>query len=182
MSCYSSSNNKHFNAPPRMADGRNFTDYRPNHEINRHYIEQNKVKNSHDYRLFLSRNGENIIGNNKKYIFEKNGLFNCKEPYHVGTMLPERSRVVCNQHTCKDVVINEDGHGQGRQYVTDGKPNPVLDPLMQPEFKFGDNVCATPSDNFNYHPINNDERKQILRQAVPGGGVMLNGGDTNVIY
>ena len=34
MNCYRTSNNKFFNAPPRMADGRHFTDYRPSCDAN----------------------------------------------------------------------------------------------------------------------------------------------------
>ena len=44
MSCYRSSDNKHFTSAPRMSDGRNFTDYRPNHEINRHIIMENNTE------------------------------------------------------------------------------------------------------------------------------------------
>ena len=42
-SCYKTSNNKYAKCPPRMDDGRHFTDYRPNHEINKHIIENNKI-------------------------------------------------------------------------------------------------------------------------------------------
>ena len=75
MSCYKSSNNKFFNAAARMSDGRNFTDYRPNHEINKHIIDNNGIANMHNYRMFLSRNTEEIIKRNKEYIFSKNYIF-----------------------------------------------------------------------------------------------------------
>ena len=55
--CYRTSNNKFFNSPARMSDARLFTDYRPNNEMNRYIESGNKIKNTHDYRLFLSRNG-----------------------------------------------------------------------------------------------------------------------------
>ena len=32
--CKKTSNNKYFNCPPRMDDGRHFTDYRPNDRVN----------------------------------------------------------------------------------------------------------------------------------------------------
>ena len=34
MSCHKTSDNKHFDCPPRMDDGRHFTDYRSNCHIN----------------------------------------------------------------------------------------------------------------------------------------------------
>ena len=83
MSCYKSSNNRFFNSPSLMADGRAFTDYRPNNEINRHIEGLNNVKNTHDYRLFLIHNGENIIKKNKEYILRKSGQNKCMEPYSV---------------------------------------------------------------------------------------------------
>ena len=72
MSCYRSSNNKFFNSPSRMADGRLFTDYRPNYELNRYIEEENKIKNTHDYRLFLERNGEKIATKNRGTISYRN--------------------------------------------------------------------------------------------------------------
>ena len=132
MSCYRSSNNKHFTSAPRMADGRNFTDYRPNHEINRHILEENKLGNSHEFRMFLNRNGENIIKHNREYTFTKNGNIGCKKPYETGTMLPEKTRVVCDQHQCKVVEVNPNGVGQGRAYYQEN--NALLSPLTQPEF------------------------------------------------
>ena len=47
MSCNKSSNNKFFNSAARMSDGRNFTDYRPNHEINKHIMLELCFLNKH---------------------------------------------------------------------------------------------------------------------------------------
>ena len=47
MNCYKSSNNKFFNAPSRMSDGRIFTDYRHNAELNDNIMTNNKVLNSY---------------------------------------------------------------------------------------------------------------------------------------
>ena len=178
MSCYRSSNNKFFNSPSRMADGRIFTDYRPNFEMNRYIESGNKLKNTHDYRMFLSRNGEKLIQKNQEYIYLKSGMGRCMEPYHIGTMLPEKTRVKCNQHTCEVVDVDPNGHGQGREYVT-SEPNEILTPLMQPQMKLENNECASPYDSFNYYPIIENYNVES-RQAVPFGGSMLSGGDPNV--
>jgi hypothetical protein len=178
MSCYKTSNNRFFNSTSRMSDGRNFTDYRPNYEMNTHLINNNKISNSHDYRMFLNRNAENIMNKSNEYMFMKNGSSDCVQPFEVATMLPERTRVLCDKQKCEVKVINENGFGQGREYVTNGT-NPLLAPLKEPEYKLPDNACADPFDNFNYYPImdNYDVQK---RQAVPGGGEMLHGGDPSI--
>ena len=176
--CYKSSNNKFFNAPSRMSDGRLFTDFRPNAEMNRYIESSNKIKNTHDYRSFLSRHGEQIIQKNRDYIFLKNGQNKCKKPFHVGTMLPEKTRVVCDQHTCKVVDVDENGIGQGREYVTE-ESNALLTPLMKPEMDLKNNACVSPFDSFNYYPII-DNYNVKKRPAVPFGGDILSGGDPSV--
>lgn len=181
MSCYRSSNNRYFNSPSRMSDGRNFTDYRSSYELNKHIIEKNKIANTHDFRMFLNRNGDNIIKENNKYIAMMSGSFNCKQPYEVGTMLPEKTRLVCNQHTCKEVLVNENGIGQGREYSLPNQPNSLLEPLKKPEYVFDDNICTNIVDNFNYYPIDKKDVPENQRQAVPGGGNMLSGGDSRII-
>jgi len=179
MSCEKSSNNKFFNSAARMADGRIFTDYRPNHEINRHIINNNKIENVHNFRMFLSRNADEIMKRNKEYIFLKSGVFDCKKPFKTGTMLQEKTRVVCDPHNCKRVVVNENGHGEGREYVTN-PPNSILDPLEEPEVKLN-NVCATSGQSMNYYPIDRTIYDSRLRGAIPGGGELLSGGDPNVL-
>ena len=71
MSCYRTSNNKHFTSPPRMADGRHFTDYRPNYNLNNQIKTDNGVANSFEFKTFLCDNGDNIRELNKKHAFNK---------------------------------------------------------------------------------------------------------------
>ena len=181
MSCYKSSNNKFFNSSARMSDGRSFTDYRPNHEINRHIISNNNIENIHNYRMFLNRNADEIIKRNKNYIYMKNGIFNCKEPYEIGTMLPEQTRVICDPHKCDRVLVNENGIGEGREYVTTGS-NKILDPLSKKEVE-ANNICTETVDNLHYYPIQKDiYDPNNLRKATTGGGNRLGGGDPSVIF
>ena len=51
MSCYRTTNNKFFTAPPRMADGRHFTDYRPTFDLNNKIQEDNNIDTSYNYRM-----------------------------------------------------------------------------------------------------------------------------------
>ena len=44
--CYKTSDNKYFGCPPKMSDGRHFTDYRPNCFLNGMVRDENKLTNS----------------------------------------------------------------------------------------------------------------------------------------
>ena len=54
--CYKTSDNKHDGCPPRMADGRHFTDYRPSCTTNMSIGSDNGVSGSNQYRHFLQNN------------------------------------------------------------------------------------------------------------------------------
>lgn len=181
MSCIKSSNNKFFNSSARMSDGRLFTDYRPNHEVNKHIINNNNITDTHNYRMFLITNAEEIIKRNRNYIYLKNGIYDCKQPYKTGTMLPEQSRVVCDPHKCSRILIDKNGLGEGREYVTNG-PNELLDSLKKSEVN-ENNICSDTQNNLNYYPIDtNMYMKDKSRKAISGGGDKLSGGDPNVLF
>ena len=50
---YKASNNKYKDCPPRMSDGRHFTDYRQNRDRNNEIRHSNKILNSVNYRMFF---------------------------------------------------------------------------------------------------------------------------------
>ena len=52
-SCYKTSNNKYSDCPPRMSDGRHFTDFRPNCVVNTLLRTGCNAYNSFEYRNFL---------------------------------------------------------------------------------------------------------------------------------
>ena len=62
--CYSSSNNIHFNFPPIMADGRNYASWQPDAVINKRIQTQNHINNNWSYRQFLQHNGLKIMNYN----------------------------------------------------------------------------------------------------------------------
>ncbi len=49
-----------------MHDGRAFTDYTPNCSMNEYFQHNSSADNSVSYRLFLQRNGNQLIGFNQK--------------------------------------------------------------------------------------------------------------------
>lgn len=62
--CYSGSNNIHFNFPPIMADGRNFASWQPDAVINQRIQKQEQIKSNWQYRRYLQNNGRQIMNYN----------------------------------------------------------------------------------------------------------------------
>lgn len=78
--CDKTSNNKYFNCPPRMADGRQFTDYRPNCYVNNLLRYNNRTMSSYEYRQFLINNGSELMKINNLYTTQKNSCEPCNAP------------------------------------------------------------------------------------------------------
>jgi hypothetical protein len=177
-SCFKTSDNKHLQCPPRMADGRHFTDYRPSNFINDLIRADNNISNSLHYRVFLQQNANSLMDRQRQIACQLNCCGPCpitqssKEPF--GTMLPEQYMFVSDGRTTKYVLNDINGIGTGRIYNTYAQPDgdckdlPSAWPAAQPA-----NQCASPLDNLNYlgdaYPTPTG-----MRQAIPGGGVMLN--------
>ena len=66
------SNNKYPDCPPRMDDGRHFTDYRANTDINNMIRLNNEIINNFTYRNFLTDNAEKIMKINDKLSCDRN--------------------------------------------------------------------------------------------------------------
>ncbi len=71
--CYKTSNNKYFECPPRMDDGRHFTDYRPSALVMHMAQYDNGKMSSHDLRQFLIDNASDIMEANRYTAIKKNG-------------------------------------------------------------------------------------------------------------
>ena len=174
MECYKTSNNQHFGAPPRMADGRHFTDYRPNCHINNIIRAGNNVMNSFQYRTFLTRNADELMNINRSYASMKNASGPCKEPYHSVNTLPEVNKVKCDKNNCEIIGFDPKGMGQGRIFSdNENKCDNIGQPNVAP------NGCAKPEDNLRYYGAQ-QHNNNVQRQTVPGGGQMLEGGDSRV--
>jgi len=66
-------NNKFKNCPPRMDDGRHFTDYRSSGRVEEHLQEINSIKTSYQYRQYLTENAVNIMKSNRAMVSSVNG-------------------------------------------------------------------------------------------------------------
>ena len=64
--CYSGSNNIHFDSPPIMNDGRNFSKWQPAAVINNEIRASENIKTNWNYRNYLVNNAEKIIGYNQR--------------------------------------------------------------------------------------------------------------------
>ena len=62
--CYSGSNNIHFNFPPIMADGRNFAQWQPDAAVNNRIQQKEGITNNWSYRQYLQHNGLHIMNYN----------------------------------------------------------------------------------------------------------------------
>jgi len=59
--CYSGSNNIHFNFPPIMSDGRNFSSWQPSAIVNERIQKQEGITNNFSYRQYLQNNSSKIM-------------------------------------------------------------------------------------------------------------------------
>lgn len=181
--CTRASSNKFFNCPPRMADGRHFTDYRP--RCYGQYIlkNQNEIPSSFDYRMYLTRNASDIMKKNAFDAYMTNRCGPCMEPYDVGTMVPEHEKQQCNSRTCSFAPHDENGLGLGRQYHDAKAEEAFRAEFIKAKekeseyFKSSANCCTTENDDMFYYPIDGMVKTEYDRLSVPGGGVPLSGGD-----
>jgi hypothetical protein len=160
-----------------MADGRHFTDHRPRCDVN-YIFPRDKSVNSYDYRMFLVHNTDHLIRSSRDATYAQNVCGPCKDPYNVGTMLPEASKVVCDAQSCRVVEHDPAGLGQGRQYA-EAFAQPAESAFLKHKQQETDvfskyaNCCAPQEDVLNYHSIDAASAAKTAaasRSAVPSGG------------
>jgi hypothetical protein len=96
--------------PARMADGRQFTDYRPNCFLNN---ELGQNMGSWQYRTYLIRNAQKIHGDFVNIQNKNSQCTNC-----TGAPVPDVKTVLdcTHQNTCHYMMKDQNGLGQGRKY------------------------------------------------------------------
>lgn len=181
--CNRPSNNKFYNCPPRMDDGRHFTDYRPRCTAAFQDKVSNTMMSSHEYRVFLINNASELIKKNATEAYVRNRCGPCVEPYDQGTMLPEFEKQVCNERTCSFGTNNPYGIGLGRQFYTTEREGEFRKKFLEEKqieqqfFKESTPCCGTVQDDMQYYPIDGVVPDNLNRVALPGGGTPLSGGD-----
>ena len=77
--CYNGSNNIHFNLPPLMSDGRNFSTLKAMRQENTEISKTLNMTSNYDYRQYLIKNGTKIM--------KKNQLSACNNCCHCETIV-----------------------------------------------------------------------------------------------
>ena len=62
--CYTGSNNIHFDKPPQMSDGRNYSSWEPDATINNDIKQNANIVTNWSYRKYLQDNAKEIMKNN----------------------------------------------------------------------------------------------------------------------
>lgn len=186
-SCANTSNNKHFSCPPRMDDGRHFTDYRPNCHLNNLMRANQQTNNSFQYRMFLTHNANNIMQQNRKQACQKNCCGPCQAPYQAGTMMREATaEAVPSTIDAHDTPFSPKSPGCGAKRSSDAHPAVAVhgtEPLSCSQWSVGHanrlkNCCVPTPAAADAYPVD-DSVVAVKRLTVPGGGVPLTGGDPN---
>ena len=63
--CYSGTNNVHYDFPPIMMDGRNYASWQPGASLNETIRKEQSIKTNWQYRKYLVENADTIIRNNQ---------------------------------------------------------------------------------------------------------------------
>uniref|UniRef100_A0A6C0B0J9 Uncharacterized protein n=1 Tax=viral metagenome TaxID=1070528 RepID=A0A6C0B0J9_9ZZZZ len=95
--CYSGSNNIHFDFPPIMADGRNYASWQPEAVVNDRIRQQENIKTSWQYRQYLINNASTIMKINNQEACTELGL-----PSHFSTNATPSSNVPFTFRTTYD--------------------------------------------------------------------------------
>lgn len=97
--CYSGSNNIHFDFPPIMMDGRNFANWQPGAVINEKIREEAHIKTNSDYRHYLINNADKIIKYNQLQACDQC----CSCPAVYGAEIPRTSTNPYLYKSCNDI-------------------------------------------------------------------------------
>ena len=97
--------NFHKDFPARMSDGRFITDYSPNCAMN---LSAQKNMSSWEYKLFLTRNTNNVMKSIKDNNHNTYGCNNCNDP-----SIPLQNKYLqeCVNESCHIKEVNPNGLG-----------------------------------------------------------------------
>ena len=79
--CYSSSNNIHFESPPLMSDARIYTKYDRMIATDKAIMEKNGIKTNNDYRKYLVENAVGLMNNNHVSMCNNTGSHRFESDY-----------------------------------------------------------------------------------------------------
>ena len=166
QSCTKLSNNKYADCPALMADGRQFTDYRPRCLVNADLM-GDKTMNTYEYRQHLIKNAESLMKHNYDQAYKHNYCGPCTNPYSLGNAVPEAEQTQCDANVCRTVTVNPNGVGRGRLYQTINSAEPYIfdDGFVAYKQKENDDFTG----NCETCSMMNSRMRISSRPTVPGG-------------
>ena len=129
--CHKTTNNKYFQCPPRMSDGRHFTDYRSNVYVNDLIRSTNNTGSNYEYRQFLIHNANSLMKMNNEYMDYMNGCSECN-----ATQVPFKTECFINQNYSNCYLKDENGVGiyNKTSQIQDNKANIQLGQISSESF------------------------------------------------
>jgi hypothetical protein len=108
-------NNKYDQLPAFMSDGRFFTDYRPNHDINESIKKCYNAENEDNYRNLLYLYGNDILKKCDPFLNKPTSApFNNPESLQI----PQAKYIEeCDKKKCKKTMVNPTGIGTERVFL-----------------------------------------------------------------
>ena len=92
--CYSGSNNIHFDSPPIMNDGRNYSKWQPAAILNNEIRKSENIQTNWQYRNYLVNNAEKIIKHNQQEACDE--CCSCPAKYSDQSLTPIEVRQLNN--------------------------------------------------------------------------------------
>ena len=113
--CYSGSNNIHFNFPSMMSDGRNYTSWEPEVVIDKKIEQEQNIKSNMQYRQYLQNNAVNIMKNNQLNSCDECGICpynpstydNLTQPFFYSNLLTNNSPFGYNNSDLKNEYLSK---------------------------------------------------------------------------
>ena len=108
-------NNKYDQLPAFMSDGRYFTDYRPNHDINESIKNCYNAETEDNYRNLLYLYGNDILKKCDPFLSKPTSApFNNPESLEI----PKAKYMLeCSKKKCKKILVNPSGIGTDRVFL-----------------------------------------------------------------
>jgi len=145
--CHKTTNNKYFQCPPRMSDGRHFTDYRSSVYVNDLIRSTNKTGSNYEYRQFLIHNADSLIKMNNEYMNYMNGCSECN-----ATQVPFKTECFINQNYSNCYLKDDNGIGiyNKTSQIQDNKSNVQLGQISSESYgtpKMTNVIGYSPDEN-----------------------------------
>jgi len=140
MTCRKTSDNLNFECPAKMSDGRIFTDYRPSCDVEHALYNSNALRNSFEYRTFLTNNAQTIM----QYNLQQSNELACGS-YCEEVPIPAPQWVQkCDKYSCEIKASSAAADGLGLLNASSTLSSP---PPSKPAPSVQKNVCTTHCDN-----------------------------------